>query len=118
MWEDTDISRFYQDFSISSRGISLGIRMSKSSVSVSKNPTPLPAKSAWSRGPPTLPSPRSQSPALPSDTPIHQTHSRRPSALGQAVPMPRSNVGAVTPGQALIVFCALMYVPLNVIPPF
>ncbi|KAJ3505971.1 hypothetical protein NLJ89_g7128 [Agrocybe chaxingu] len=76
--------------------------MSKSSPATSpKNPTPLPAKSAWSRGPPqtTAPSPRSQSPAP--STPVTQTHSRRPSTLGQGVPVkdgvtiPRNNVGSV-----------------------
>ncbi|KDR75692.1 hypothetical protein GALMADRAFT_248310 [Galerina marginata CBS 339.88] len=84
--------------------------MSKSSTATApKNPTPLPAKSAWARGPPqtaTAPSPRSQSPAPPS-TPVHQTHSRRPSTLGQGVPIkdgvsvPRSNVGAVKQGSAV-----------------
>ncbi|KAF8176531.1 hypothetical protein BJ912DRAFT_930637 [Pholiota molesta] len=77
--------------------------MSKSSTATApKNPTPLPARSAWAKGPPqtaTAPSPRSQSPAP--STPVHQTHSRRPSALGQGIPIkdgvsvPRSNIGAV-----------------------
>ncbi|KAF8967966.1 hypothetical protein BDZ97DRAFT_484089 [Flammula alnicola] len=83
--------------------------MSKSSTATApKNPTPLPAKSAWARGPPqtaTAPSPRSQSPAP--STPVHQTHSRRPSALGQGIPIkdgvsvPRSNIGAVKQGSAV-----------------
>ncbi|KAF8911486.1 hypothetical protein CPB84DRAFT_1722762 [Gymnopilus junonius] len=83
--------------------------MSKSSTATApKNPTPLSAKSAWARGPPqtaTAPSPRSQSPAP--STPVHPTHSRRPSALGQGVPIkdgvsiPRSNVGAVKQGSAV-----------------
>ncbi|TFK44920.1 hypothetical protein BDQ12DRAFT_708734 [Crucibulum laeve] len=83
--------------------------MSKSSTaSASKIPTQLPAKSAWSRGPPqTAPSPRSQSPAP--STP-HQTHSRRPSALGQGVPIkdgvsvPRSTVGAVKQQGSAVTF--------------
>ncbi|TFK23170.1 hypothetical protein FA15DRAFT_670779 [Coprinopsis marcescibilis] len=74
--------------------------MSKSSTT-STNKT-LPAKSAWSKGPPqtSAPSPRSQSPALPAQPQPHLTHSRRPSALGQAIPIkdgvsiPRNNVGA------------------------
>ncbi|KAF9031242.1 hypothetical protein BDZ89DRAFT_1101175 [Hymenopellis radicata] len=73
--------------------------MSKSSTAtVPKNPPQLPSKSAWSKGPPS--SSRSQSPA-PSSTPTHPTHSRRPSALGQGIPIkdgvgiPR-NVGATT----------------------
>jgi len=91
------------------------------SPSVSKNPSPLPTKSAWLRGPPlsaTVPSPRSQSPALPSAIPIYHTHSRRPSALPikDGVSVPQSNVGAVQLGQALIGFCDLTYVSLNVIP--
>ena len=81
--------------------------MSKSSTaSAPKNPTPLPAKSAWARGPPqsssTAPSPGSQSPA--SSTPVLQSHSRRPSALGQGIPIkdgvsiPLNNLGAVKQG--------------------
>ncbi|KAH9485515.1 Eukaryotic translation initiation factor 4 gamma [Psilocybe cubensis] len=83
--------------------------MSKSSTATApKNPTPLPAKSAWAKGPPqtaTAPSPRSQSPAP--STPTHQTHSRRPSTLGQGIPIkdgvsvPRNNVGAVKQGSAV-----------------
>ena len=66
------------------------------------------------KGPPLsamVPSPHSQSPALPSATPIHQTHSHCPSALGQDVPIkdgvsvPWNNASAIKPGQALI----LMY---------
>ncbi|KAF9529696.1 hypothetical protein CPB83DRAFT_893220 [Crepidotus variabilis] len=82
--------------------------MSKSATaSATKNPTPLP-KGAWGKGPPqlaTAPSPRSQSPAP--ATPIQQTHSRRPSALGPSVSIkdgvsvPRSNVGAVKQGSAV-----------------
>ena len=91
-------------------------RMSKPSTTTApKNPTPLPAKSAWARGPPqsssTAPSPRSQSPAP--STPVLQSHSRRPSALGQGIPIkdgvsiPRNNVGAVKQGlSVLILFSA------------
>jgi hypothetical protein len=88
--------------------------MSKSSTaSTSKIPAQLPQRSAWSKGPPqtsassaaasTSASPRSQSPAPPQNatqSPVTQTHSRRPSALGQGVSIkegvsiPRSNVGA------------------------
>ncbi|KAJ7821115.1 hypothetical protein B0H14DRAFT_2832192 [Mycena olivaceomarginata] len=86
--------------------------MSKSSTAtLPKIPTQLPQKSAWSKGPPqaaTAPSPRSQSPAPPSpSTAPHLTHSRRPSALGQGVPIkdgvsiPRNNVGAVKQGSAV-----------------
>lgn len=80
--------------------------MSKSSTATApKIPTQLPAKSAWARGPPQSPivPSRSQSPAP--TTPIH-THSRRPSTLGQGVPIkdgvsvPRSNVGAVKQGKS------------------
>ncbi|EAU91617.1 eukaryotic initiation factor 4F subunit P130 [Coprinopsis cinerea okayama7 len=74
--------------------------MSKSSTT-STNKS-LPAKSAWSKGPPqtSAPSPRSQSPAPSAQSQPHLTHSRRPSALGQAIPIkdgvsvPRNNVGA------------------------
>ena len=80
-------------------------RMSKSSTATApKISTPLPAKSAWARGPPqsAAPSPRSQSPAP--STPVLQTHSRRPSTLGQGIPIkdgvsiPRNNVGVVKQG--------------------
>ncbi|KAJ3539538.1 hypothetical protein NMY22_g4691 [Coprinellus aureogranulatus] len=79
--------------------------MSKSSTGTSAKP--LPAKSAWSKGPPqtSAPSPRSQSPAPSAQSQSHLTHSRRPSALGQAVPIkdgvsiPRSNVGAAAAKQ-------------------
>jgi hypothetical protein len=80
-----------------------------STASVSKKPTLLSVKSAWLRGPPTVPSPRSQSPPLPSATPTYQTHSRRSSALGQAVPiqdgvsLPWSNADALRSDQALVV---------------
>ena len=88
-------------------------RMSKSSTATApKNPTPLLAKSAWAKGPPqsssTAPSPRSQSPAP--STPVLQSHSRRPSALGQGIPIkdgvsiPRNNVGAVKQGLSLSSF--------------
>ncbi|KAJ7782644.1 hypothetical protein B0H16DRAFT_1493850 [Mycena metata] len=85
--------------------------MSKSSTAtLPKIPTQLPTKSAWAKGPPqataSAPSPtRSQSPALPNAP--HLTHSRRPSALGQGVPIkdgvsiPRNNVGAVKQGSAV-----------------
>ncbi|KAJ7188714.1 hypothetical protein C8R46DRAFT_1171656 [Mycena filopes] len=85
--------------------------MSKSSTAtLPKIPTQLPQKSAWAKGPPqntaSAPSPtRSQSPALPNAP--HLTHSRRPSALGQGVPIkdgvsiPRNNVGAVKQGSAV-----------------
>ncbi|KAF5357330.1 hypothetical protein D9758_005883 [Tetrapyrgos nigripes] len=62
--------------------------MSKSSTaSAPKIPTPLPTKSAWSKGPPqtTSSSPRSQSPAPPNSP--APTHSRRPSTLGQGIPI-------------------------------
>ncbi|KAF8070721.1 hypothetical protein FPV67DRAFT_1039344 [Lyophyllum atratum] len=82
--------------------------MSKSSTASAPKPQ-LPTKSAWSRGPPQNTSaptpPRSQSP-VPS-TPVHQTHSRRPSTLGQGVPIkdgvsvPRGNVGALKQGSAV-----------------
>ncbi|KAF7351095.1 Eukaryotic translation initiation factor 4 gamma [Mycena sanguinolenta] len=86
--------------------------MSKSSTAtLPKIPTQLPQKSAWSKGPPqstTVPSPRSQSPAPPSPSNApHLTHSRRPSTLGQGVPIkegvsiPRNNVGAVKQGSAV-----------------
>ncbi|KAF9012539.1 hypothetical protein BDQ17DRAFT_1271720 [Cyathus striatus] len=82
--------------------------MSKSSTSSApKISTQLPAKSAWSKGPPQTSS-RPQSPAPPS-TP-HQTHSRRPSALGQGVPVkdgvsvPRNNVGAVKQQGSAVTF--------------
>ncbi|KAF6760217.1 hypothetical protein DFP72DRAFT_883540 [Ephemerocybe angulata] len=79
--------------------------MSKSSTGSSAKP--LPAKSAWSKGPPqtSAPSPRSQSPAPSAQSQSHLTHSRRPSALGQAVPIkdgvsiPRNNVGAAAAKQ-------------------
>ncbi|KAF8633421.1 hypothetical protein AX17_004592 [Amanita inopinata Kibby_2008] len=83
--------------------------MSRSSTnSTPKIPTQLPSKSAWLKGPPqttSVPSPRSQSPAP--STPVHATHSRRPSTLGQGVPVkdgvsvPRNNVGAVKQGSAV-----------------
>lgn len=82
------------------------LRMSKSSTATaSKTSAPLTKSSAWSKGPPSASS-RSQSPAPSASTPAqppapHLTHSRRPSALGQGVPIkdgvsiPRNNVGAV-----------------------
>lgn len=82
--------------------------MSKASTtSAPKIPAPLPAKSAWSRGPPqstTNPNSRSQSPAPSSQ--FHPTHSRRSSTLGQAVPVKdgvsvsRGNVGAIKQGES------------------
>ena len=106
------LQQFVRFFHFSVLSLILRRRMSKSStVSAPKNPTPLPAKSAWSRGPPqsssTAPSPRSQSPRSQSpapSTPVLQSHSRRPSALGQGIPIkdgvsiPRNNVGAVKQG--------------------
>ncbi|KIJ65955.1 hypothetical protein HYDPIDRAFT_151661 [Hydnomerulius pinastri MD-312] len=84
--------------------------MSKASTASAKTPT-LP--SAWAKGPPqnsnsSAPSPRSQSPAPPhAPSPITASHSRRPSALGQGVPIkegvsvPRTNVGSVRQGSAV-----------------
>ncbi|KAH7883298.1 hypothetical protein F5I97DRAFT_1939113 [Phlebopus sp. FC_14] len=79
--------------------------MSKASTASAKTPTPLPSQSAWAKGPPqsnsSAPSPRSQSPAPNHAPPITASHSRRPSALGQGVPIkegvsiPRGNVGSV-----------------------
>ncbi|KAK0212418.1 hypothetical protein DFS33DRAFT_25830 [Desarmillaria ectypa] len=82
--------------------------MSKSATAtVPKIPAQLPTQSAWSRGPPqTASSSRSQSPA-PQNTPVHATHSRRPSTLGQGihikdgVSIPRNNVGAAKQGPAV-----------------
>ncbi|KAK0226366.1 hypothetical protein IW262DRAFT_1361563 [Armillaria fumosa] len=82
--------------------------MSKSATAtVPKIPPQLPTQSAWSRGPPqTASSSRSQSPA-PQNTPVHATHSRRPSTLGQGihikdgVSIPRNNVGATKQGPAV-----------------
>jgi hypothetical protein len=83
------------------------LRMSKASTTLPKIPAPLPAKSAWSRGPPqstTTPSSRSQSP--PPSNQLHQTHSRRSSTLGQAVPVKdgfsvsRGNVGVFKQGES------------------
>ena len=83
--------------------------MSKSStVSKQKIPAPLPTKSAWSKGPPksnssAAPSPRSSSSAPSNATPA--THSRRPSTLGQGIPIkdgvsvPRSTMGTVKQGK-------------------
>ena len=80
--------------------------MSKSSTaSAQKIPPQLPTKSAWAKGPPPNTSaagtPRSQSPASGNATPpTSANHSRRPSALGQGIPIkdgvsvPRSTVGA------------------------
>ncbi|KAF5393461.1 hypothetical protein D9757_000476 [Collybiopsis confluens] len=83
-------------------------RMSKSSVaSTPKTPaSQLPSKSAWSRGPPQTASPRSQSPAPSNQPPAQATHSRRPSNLGQGIPIkdgvsiPR-NVGATKTNSAV-----------------
>ncbi|KAG9312204.1 hypothetical protein JVU11DRAFT_7502 [Chiua virens] len=87
--------------------------MSKVSTASAKSQTQLPSQSAWAKGPPAnsnsaTPSPRSQSPALShAPSPIAASHSRRPSALGQGVPIkegvsiPRSNVGSVRQGSAV-----------------
>ncbi|KAH7928676.1 hypothetical protein BV22DRAFT_1126335 [Leucogyrophana mollusca] len=87
--------------------------MSKSSTASGKIPTQLPSQSAWAKGPPqssssSAPSPRSQSPAPYNvASPVTATHSRRPSALGQGVPIkdgvtvPRNNVGSVRQGSAV-----------------
>ncbi|KAG6382037.1 hypothetical protein JVT61DRAFT_671 [Boletus reticuloceps] len=84
--------------------------MSKASTASAKTTAQLPSQSAWAKGPPlnsnsSAPSPRSQSPAFPhAPLPITISHSRRPSALGQGVPIkegvsvPRSNVGSVRQG--------------------
>ena len=85
--------------------------MSKSSTaSIQKIPTQLPTKSAWAKGPPPNTSsaagtPRSQSPASGNATPpTSGNHSRRPSTLGQGIPIkdgvsvPRSTVGSVKQG--------------------
>ncbi|KAF8552944.1 hypothetical protein OG21DRAFT_1318460 [Imleria badia] len=87
--------------------------MSKASTASAKTPAQLPSQSAWAKGPPpnsnsAAPSPRSQSPALShAPSPITVSHSRRPSALGQGVPIkegvsvPRGNVGSVRQGSAV-----------------
>ncbi|KAE9400630.1 hypothetical protein BT96DRAFT_857110 [Gymnopus androsaceus JB14] len=83
--------------------------MSKSSVvSAPKIPaSQLPTKSAWAKGPPQSASPRSQSPAPSTPAPVHATHSRRPSTLGQGIPIkdgvsiPRNNVGATKTGSVV-----------------
>lgn len=76
-------------------------RMSKSSAATaSKTPPPLSTRSAWSKGPPntsSAPSPRSQSPALPSASSSTPTHSRRPSTLGQGVSFKDGVAGARSP---------------------
>ncbi|OCH90607.1 hypothetical protein OBBRIDRAFT_776738 [Obba rivulosa] len=75
--------------------------MSKSAtVSAPRNPTQLPQKSAWARGPPqttTAPTSRSQSPAPNANAPAAPTHSRRPSALGQGVSFKDGVAGARSP---------------------
>ncbi|KII95639.1 hypothetical protein PLICRDRAFT_48580 [Plicaturopsis crispa FD-325 SS-3] len=90
--------------------------MSKSSTaSATKTPTQLPTKSAWAKGPPpntsNAPSPRSQSPAPTSATPpASATHSRRPSTLGQGVPVKdgvsvlKGNVGSVKQSSSPVTF--------------
>ncbi|KAF8552342.1 hypothetical protein OG21DRAFT_1486268 [Imleria badia] len=78
--------------------------MSKASTASAKTPTQRPSQSAWAKGPP----PNSNS-AAPSHapSPITASHSRRPSALGQGVPIkegvsvPRRNVGSVRQGSAI-----------------
>jgi len=76
-------------------------------TSAPKIPASHPAKSALSRGhpqPTTTPSSRSQLPAL--STQSHQTHSRRSSTLGQAIPVKdgvsvsRGNLGAFKQGES------------------
>ncbi|KAG6850865.1 hypothetical protein H0H93_007483 [Arthromyces matolae] len=78
-------------------------RMSKSSTASSAKPS-LPSRSAWSKGPPQSTS-RSQSPAPQQQ---HQpSHSRRPSTLGQGVPIkdgvtiPRGNASAIKSGSVV-----------------
>ncbi|KAI6145571.1 hypothetical protein BKA82DRAFT_913438 [Pisolithus tinctorius] len=86
--------------------------MSKGSTASAKTPTPLPSQSAWARGPPqnsnsSAPSSRSQFPAPSHVQSITASHSRRPSALGQGVPVkegisvPRNTVGSVRQGSSL-----------------
>ena len=80
----------------------------KKKATAPKIQTPLPAKSAWARGPPqsspTAPSPSSPSQSPASFTPVLQSHSRRPRALSLGIPIkdgviiPQSNVGAVKQG--------------------
>ncbi|KIP11352.1 hypothetical protein PHLGIDRAFT_114747 [Phlebiopsis gigantea 11061_1 CR5-6] len=76
--------------------------MSKSSAaSAPKLSTPLPQRSAWSKGPPntsSAPTPRTQSPA-PASTPTSATpsHSRRPSTLGHGVAFKDGVAGARSP---------------------
>ncbi|EMD33161.1 hypothetical protein CERSUDRAFT_118223 [Gelatoporia subvermispora B] len=76
--------------------------MSKSATaSTPRNPTQLPQKSAWARGPPqstsTAPTSRSQSPAPNASASAAPTHSRRPSALGQGVSFKDGVAGARSP---------------------
>ena len=78
----------------------------KKKATAPKTLTPLPARSAWARGPPQLssiaPSPCSQSPAP--STPVLPSHFRRPSTLDLGIPIkdgvsiPRNNLGAVKQG--------------------
>ncbi|KAI6007612.1 hypothetical protein F5J12DRAFT_82727 [Pisolithus orientalis] len=86
--------------------------MSKGSTASAKPPTPLSSQSAWARGPPqnansSAPSTRSQPPAPSHVQSITASHSRRPSALGQGIPVkegvsvPRNNVGSVREGSSL-----------------
>ncbi|KAL4079171.1 hypothetical protein J3A83DRAFT_1041311 [Scleroderma citrinum] len=83
-----------------------------STASSGRTQTQLPSQSAWAKGPPqnsnsSAPSPRSQSPAPPHAQSISASHSRRPSALGQGVPVkegvsvPWNNVGSVRQGSSL-----------------
>ncbi|KAK7036415.1 hypothetical protein VNI00_011612 [Paramarasmius palmivorus] len=83
--------------------------MSKSSTASgsAKIPTKLSSQSAWAKGPPqsnSANSPRSQSPAPTSAT---ATHSRRPSTLGQGVPLKdgvsisRNTAGAAKTGSVV-----------------
>ena len=86
--------------------------MSKASTASARTPAQPPPLSVWAKGPPSTsnssaPSLRLQSPALSPLPPITASHSRRPSALGQGVPIkegvsvPQSNVGSVRKGTSL-----------------
>lgn len=77
-------------------------RMSKSAAaSAPKLSSPLPQRSAWSKGPPntsSAPTPRTQSPAPASSTSsATPSHSRRPSTLGQGVAFKDGVAGARSP---------------------
>ncbi|EIW80366.1 hypothetical protein CONPUDRAFT_125115 [Coniophora puteana RWD-64-598 SS2] len=79
--------------------------MSKSSTATGKIQTQLSSQSAWSKGPPSANSPRSQSPvSVNVASPVTPSHARRPSALSQSVnvkdgvSVARSNAGSVRAG--------------------